>query len=112
MSHLCGPNPLPLLQFICDMKRLFISLLIPVLLSAFNEPSPEVPLALLGDPIPPAAAKTIEILPETKWVNVTGGENIRGRYWRPVIWLDIRCRSELSSFDLQQVAPPRELGLV
>ncbi len=60
------------------MKQIIIPLLSLVLLSACAIQRAEVPVSFLGDPIPEfAAEKTIEILPETKWVNVTGGENIK-----------------------------------
>lgn len=93
------------------MKRLFIPLLIPMLLSACTDPPPEVPIELLGDPIPVTAAdKTIEILPETKWVNVVSGENIKFVVGDQAFGWAFNVPHTLSSFDLQRVAPPGVLN--
>jgi hypothetical protein len=65
------------------------------------------PIDLYGDPAPIAAAtRTIVITPDTKWVNVQGGEVIKfvvgdqSFAWNFFVgWL-------VSSFDLALVAPP------
>lgn len=93
--------------YYADMKRLFISLLIPAMLSACTDPFAEPPIALLGDSISPTAAeRTIEIFPETKWVNVVGGENIKFVVGDQSFGWAFNVASSVSSFDLQRVAPP------
>lgn len=77
------------------------------MLSACTDPFAETPVALLGDPIPlTAAERTIEILPETKWVNVVGGENIKFVVGDQSFAWSFNVASSVSSFDLQRVAPP------
>lgn len=53
-----------------------------------------------------AAEKTIEILPETRWVNVTGGEHIRFVIGDRAFGWAFNVAIGVSSFDLRQVAPP------
>lgn len=89
------------------MKRLFLSLLIPVMMSACTDPFAEPPVALLGDPISPASAeRTIEIFPETKWVNVVGGEKVNFIVGDQSFGWEFNVAVSVSSFDLQRVAPP------
>lgn len=92
------------------MKMLFTSVLILALLPACTLPRAEVPVSFLGDPVPPSATeKTIEILPQTRWVNVTGGENIRFVVGNREFGWAFNVAVGVSSFDLQRVAPPGTL---
>lgn len=89
------------------MKRILTLLMTLALLSACVAQRAEVPVSFLGDPIPEAAAeKTIEILPQTKWVNVTGGENIRFVIEdKSFAWV-FNVAATVNAFDLQRIAPP------
>ncbi len=70
---------------------------------AFSEPR----LDLLGNPAPSnAATRTIVIKPDTKWVNVEGGEIINFVVGDKAFGWDFFVGSGISSFDLRRVAPP------
>ncbi len=88
------------------MKRLFILVAIG-LISACAHRAPEQMLALFGDPAPvEAATQTIVIRPETRWVNVTGGDTVKfvvGE--KSFAWIFNVART-VNSFDLSRVAPP------
>lgn len=62
---------------------------------------------LLGDPAPPSAAtRTIVITPDTKWVNVTGGDIVKFIAGDKTFAWNFNVAQTISSFDLSQVAPP------
>lgn len=64
-------------------------------------------LDLLGNAAPSnAATRTIVITPETKWVNVEGGEIINFIVGNKSFGWDFFVGFTVSSFDLQLVAPP------
>lgn len=89
------------------MKRIFLYLLIPALLSACAAQRTELPASFLGGPMPQSEAdRTIEIFPETKWVNVTGGEIIRFSKGDQAFGWAFDAPYGPSSFDLQRIAPP------
>ena len=68
-------------------------------------------LDLLGNPAPSnAATRTIVITPETKWVNVEGGEVINFVVGDKSFGWDFFVGFTVSSFDLQLVAPPGVLN--
>ncbi len=70
---------------------------------AFAEPR----LDLLGNPAPVnAAQRTIVITPDTKWVNVEGGEVIKFVVGDKAFAWDFYVGTGISSFDLNRVAPP------
>ncbi|MFJ7567582.1 CzcE family metal-binding protein [Herminiimonas sp. NPDC097707] len=82
-------------------------------LMAFSIPafSASPRLDLLGNPAPAAAAtRTIVITPETRWVNVEGGEVIRFIVGDKSFGWDFYVGSTVTSFDLQLVAPPGVLN--
>lgn len=89
------------------MKRLALHATLAGLLSACALQAPQWPVSFLGDPAPlSAATKSIAIGPDTKWVNVTGGETIRfDAGGRSFAWVFNVARG-VHSFDLNQVAPP------
>jgi hypothetical protein len=67
---------------------------------------------LLGQPAPPyAATHTIAITPATRWVNVTGGDTVRFVVDdKPAFAWSFTVAPIVSSFALNQVAPPGLLG--
>ena len=66
---------------------------------------------LLGDPAPVSAATyTMVITPETKWVNVTGGDVVKFVAGDQSFAWAFNVASSISSFDLNRVAPPGVLG--
>lgn len=89
------------------MKRIFTSLLFLALLSACAAQRTELPLPFLGDPIPHSEAEiTIEIFPQTKWVNVTGGETVRFVVGDKAFGWAFNVPYGTRPFDLQRIAPP------
>ena len=93
------------------MKRTALFLLPLALLSACAAQRGEVPISFLGSPIPETTAeKTIEIFPETKWVNVDGGETYRFVIEGKAFGWAFNAPYGPSSFDLQRVAPPGMLN--
>jgi hypothetical protein len=89
------------------MKRLSILLAVIALLSGCSLPTVEPPLAFLGDPASPAeATRTIVITPDTKWVNVTGGETVRFVVGDKSFAWKFNVASSVFSFDLNRIAPP------
>ena len=72
--------------------------------SAFAGSLPRIDL--LGDPIPvSAAARTIVITPDTKYVNVTGGETVRFVVGDKSFAWNFDGSIVVSSFDLNRTAP-------
>jgi hypothetical protein len=66
---------------------------------------------LLGDPAPvSAAAYTIVITPDTKWLNVTGGDVVKFVAGDKSFAWAFNVAFGVSSFDLNRVAPPGILG--
>jgi hypothetical protein len=65
------------------------------------------PLKLLGDPAPETAAeRTIRITPDTKYVNVDGGQVVRFDVGGRTFTWNFDTAQTVTSFDLNQVAPP------
>ena len=61
---------------------------------------------LLGSPAPPTAAtRSIVVTPDTRWVNVTGGEIVRFVVADNTFTWNFNNSPTVSSFDLRQVAP-------
>lgn len=89
------------------MKPLFIHLFVVALLSACAHQNTERPIALLGDPAPPAAAtKTIVIRPDTRWINVTGGDIVRFVVGDKSFGWAFNVGTGVNLFNLNRVAPP------
>lgn len=89
------------------MKRLFIQFSALALLSACAHRNIEHPVSFLGDPAPVAiATETIVIRPDTKWVNVTGGDTIRFVVGDKDFAWAFNVAGSVMSFDLNRVAPP------
>jgi hypothetical protein len=64
------------------------------------------PLDLLGDPAPQGAAeRTIAITPDTKYVNVTGGQVVEFDVGGKTFTWDFDGAANVTSFDLNRVAP-------
>lgn len=62
---------------------------------------------LLGDPASPSAAtRTIVIKPDTRYVNVTGGETVKFIAGDKSFAWNFNVAETIFSFDLNQVAPP------
>ena len=88
------------------MKRLVMHVAITCLLPACAHLNQETPTSLYGDSAPlSAAATTIPIHPDTKWVNVTGGEIIRFDVDGKSFAWAFNVPVGLVSFDLAKVAP-------
>lgn len=85
----------------------FPTILVVASLASCASRSPDNPrLDLLGDPSPLAAAtQTIVITPETKWVNVTGGETVKFIVGDQAFAWNFGVAQSVSSFPLNQVAP-------
>ena len=65
---------------------------------------------LLGDPAPQAASnRTIAITPDTKYVNVDGGQIVTFDVGGKAFTWDFDGAEDLASFELNQVAPPGTL---
>lgn len=66
--------------------------------------------SLLGDPAPVAAAtRTIVLTPDTRWVNVTGGDIVKFVAGDKAFAWNFDVGAGTSSFDLNRVAPPGTL---
>ena len=64
------------------------------------------PLALLGDAAPAAmSSRTIVIQPDTKYVNVTGGDTVKFSAGDKSFAWSFDVPRTVTSFDLNQVAP-------
>lgn len=76
------------------MKLPFTRIAAVALLSACAHQEIEYPVAFLGAPAPMAAAtKTVVIRPDTRWVNVTGGDIVRFIVDdQSFAWTFIECR--------------------
>lgn len=81
---------------------LAVALSLPALSSLAAQPR----LDLLGDPAPPTAAgRTIPIRPDTKFVNVQGGEVVRFDVGGQSFAWSFSGPVNLMTFDLARVAP-------
>jgi hypothetical protein len=89
-------------------KSPFAGLAILLLVSACMTPVGSSPaLELLGAPAPEdLARRTIPISPDTKWVNVTGGETIRFVVGDKSFAWYFNGIESASPFDLRRTAPP------
>ncbi|RJG24130.1 CzcE family metal-binding protein [Massilia cavernae] len=91
------------------MKRqsMFPSILALALLASCASLSNVAPRTeLLGDPAPTAAAtQAIVITPETRWVNVTGGETVKFIVGDKEFAWNFTVAPSISSFALNRVAP-------
>jgi len=66
---------------------------------------------LLGMAIPAAsAAHSVVITPDTRWVNVTGGDTVRFVAGGAEFGWDFHVSPLVQVFDLNRVAPPGVLG--
>ncbi len=91
------------------MVRPFSSsfIVLALILAACTTPAGPVRPDLLGTAAPPGAAtRTIVITPQTKWVNVTGGETIKFVAGNQVFGWHFDTASVVDNFDLRQIAPP------
>ncbi len=89
------------------MKLPAIHIAAAALLSACGHLNSEVPTSFLGDPAPvEAASATIVIHPDTKWVNVTGGDIVRFDVDGKSFAWAFNVAAGVSNFDLARVAPP------
>lgn len=96
---------LPLVRTL--MKFFAASLLSAALLSACADLPSERPVHLLGQPAPPSGAtRTVVITPDTKWVNVDGGETVAFAVGDKTFGWDFFVGRTVTSFMLNQVAPP------
>jgi hypothetical protein len=65
------------------------------------------PIDLLGDPASPAAAdNTITITPDTRYVNVEGGQVVKFDVGGKTFAWNFNGAQTVDSFDLNRVAPP------
>lgn len=76
--------------------------------STFAQPLPR--LDLLGDSVPVSAAtRTIIITPDTKYVNVTGGETVKFVVGDKSFAWSFDGSTVVPAFDLNRTAPPSVL---
>lgn len=93
------------------MKQAHIPFCAVAVLCACAQFNAEPALSFLGDPAPDAAAtQTIEIRPDTKWVNVTGGEIVKFVVDGKSFSWAFNVGTGVSRFDLSRVAPPGVLS--
>ncbi len=84
---------------------------IAVLLSACAQYNPAPPISFLGDPAPVSAAtETIVIRPDTRWVNVTGGDTVKFIVDDKAFAWTFNVATTVNAFDLARVAPPGVLN--
>lgn len=90
-------------------RLLYLTVLPLALLAGCGSVTPRADL--LGDPVPShAAMRTVAITPDTKWVNVTGGETINFVVGDQSFAWSFNVARTVSSFALNQIAPPGLLG--
>ena len=89
------------------MKQSFAPFIAVALLSACAYQPAERPISFLGDPAPVnMATATIVIHPNTKWVNVTGGDTVKFVTGDKAFAWAFNVATSVRSFDLSRVAPP------
>jgi hypothetical protein len=89
------------------MRTLLFSLLLVLSGCANLMQEPEQPVELLGNPAAVGTGiKTIVITPQTKHVNVIGGEVVDFKVGNKAFAWHFLVASTVSKFDLQRVAPP------
>ena len=92
------------------MKQHYIHACAVALLSACAHFDTEPPVSFLGDPAPDAAAtQTIVIGPDTKWVNVTGGDIVKFVVDGKSFAWAFNVAATVDRFDLSRVAPAEVL---
>ncbi|HJV50133.1 MAG TPA: CzcE family metal-binding protein [Noviherbaspirillum sp.] len=88
------------------MKQPLVHIAVIVLLSACAHRDIEYPIVFLGDPAPlNLASQTIAIRPDTRWVNVTGGDTVRFDVGEKSFAWTFNVARSVSTFDLRRVAP-------
>jgi hypothetical protein len=89
------------------LKNSFKGIVAMAFATTFISPSyAALPTWLVGDPAPQSAAtRTIWITPDTKWVNVTGGDVIRFVVGGQEFTVNFDVPLVDGDFDLAQVAP-------
>jgi hypothetical protein len=91
------------------MRSLFVSLLL-LILAGCASIGTEPALDLLGNPATVGSGvRTLPITPETRHVNVTGGEIIDFKVGDKAFAWHFFVASTVSAFDLKRVAPPGTL---
>jgi hypothetical protein len=90
-------------------------LIVPAALAALgacSTPASVAPRAdLLGMAVPASsAAQTVTITPETRWLNVTGGDTVRFIVGGSEFGWAFNVSPIVTMFDLNRVAPPGLLG--
>jgi hypothetical protein len=89
------------------MKQWIASAALTVPLLGCTWPAAEPPIDFLGAPAPPVAAeRTIVIRPDTRWVNVTGGETIRFVVGDKSFAWAFNVAATVHAFELNRIAPP------
>jgi hypothetical protein len=97
------------------IAKLVSALFLPLALHAVipSAAAVERPVKLLGDPAPASSGtRNIVITPDTKHVNVTGGEVINFIVGNKIFTWSFFVGEGISSFDLNQIAPPGMLDHV
>ena len=93
------------------MKNPYVLGAIAALLSGCAQYGQVPPVSFLGDPAPvEAAGQTVVITPETKWVNVTGGDIVKFVVGDKAFAWTFNVASGVDVFDLSRVAPPGVLN--
>lgn len=88
-------------------SKLLCSAAFAVMLTACAAPDNAARLDLLGSPAPVAAAtRTIVITPETKHVNVIGGEIVKFVVGNQAFTWNFNGAQYVAPFDLSRTAPP------
>jgi hypothetical protein len=88
-------------------KSLIPAALALTLLLSASASMAEQPVNLLGDAEPATAAnRTVTIAPDTKYVNVQGGQTVKFDVDGKSFAWNFSGPSTVSSFDLNRVAPP------
>lgn len=89
------------------LYRRIVPAILPLLLAACSSADLAIRPDLLGDTAPvTAATRVIEVFPQTRSVNVIGGEIIRFDVGLKSFAWNFNGPVDLTSFDLQTVAPP------
>jgi len=94
---------------------MFYSLVATIVLSGCATGTTVPRTALLGTPVTGqpavlAVPRTITITPDTRWVNVTSGDTVRFIVGEQTFAWNFQVSSTITSFYLNQVAPPGMLA--